>query len=265
MVKLCWENLKKIIKIIIGKTDVITFTGNYSTRNEAAKCCEGYDSDKIFEKVKKSILKVKNGEAAYERDGVLFEEKEYNFPLMTYLLMASCNKKIRVIDWGGSLGSTYFQNRSILGNDYDVKWCVIEQSHFVEFGIENLESEELIFKKKITDIKELEEYNVVLLSSVLQYLDSEMQVLEEICTKRPEYIIIERTPFGKERICIQKIREPIYDASYVCKILDEKKIISFIEKNGYQLIDQWNSIQDGVIYFENDVVYDKSLVFRRKS
>ena len=37
----------------------------------------GYDSQLILDKVLTSTLKVKNGEAAYERDSVLFDEIQY--------------------------------------------------------------------------------------------------------------------------------------------------------------------------------------------
>ncbi len=39
--------------------------------------CEGDENTCIFEKVKNATLMVKEGKAAYERDGFLFYEKEY--------------------------------------------------------------------------------------------------------------------------------------------------------------------------------------------
>src|SRR3972149_4197055 len=49
------------------------FTGKYATWEEAKQVSTGYDSDLILEKVRSSSLKIKNGEAVYERDSVLFD------------------------------------------------------------------------------------------------------------------------------------------------------------------------------------------------
>ena len=43
----------------------------------------------IFEKTKQSLLKVKNGEAVYERDSVLFDKKEYPYAIISSLLLLS--------------------------------------------------------------------------------------------------------------------------------------------------------------------------------
>ena len=50
------------------------YFGIYDSWEEARKHSSGYDSDKIIEKVKDAALKVKNGEAAYERDSIVFKE-----------------------------------------------------------------------------------------------------------------------------------------------------------------------------------------------
>jgi len=46
----------------------------------------GYDNDMILEKTRLALLKVKNGEAAYERDSVVFEDIQYAWPLLAGLL-----------------------------------------------------------------------------------------------------------------------------------------------------------------------------------
>jgi putative methyltransferase (TIGR04325 family) len=69
----------------------------------------GYDSEIILEKTRDALLKVKNGEAAYERDSVLFDEIQYAWPLLTSLMWVAAQAKgiLNVLDFGGSLGTTY--------------------------------------------------------------------------------------------------------------------------------------------------------------
>ncbi len=63
--------------------------GNYKTWQEAQNASTGYDSDEIIQKVRNSLLKVKNGEAVYERDSVIFDEIQYSWPLLAGLMFAS--------------------------------------------------------------------------------------------------------------------------------------------------------------------------------
>ena len=51
----------------------IEFVGNYSSWAEARANSTGYDSEVILNKTKDALLKVKRGEAAYERDSVTFD------------------------------------------------------------------------------------------------------------------------------------------------------------------------------------------------
>lgn len=99
----------------------------------------GYAANEIIDKVADAIQKVRNGYAEYERDSVLFYEKDYNYPFLSALFLAFNGIKgehpIQVVDFGGSLGSTFFQNRSLFSTiGRHVVWNVIEQKSFVERG-----------------------------------------------------------------------------------------------------------------------------------
>src|SRR5688572_17179370 len=67
--------------------------GNYSSWKQVCDEADGYDSDIIFEKTKQAILKVKSGEAVYERDSVIFDRKEYNFAIIAFLQYSAIIKK----------------------------------------------------------------------------------------------------------------------------------------------------------------------------
>jgi len=63
--------------------------GDYKSWQEAQSISSGYDSDEILQKVRSSLLKVKNGEAVYERDSVIFDEVQYSWPLLAGLMFAA--------------------------------------------------------------------------------------------------------------------------------------------------------------------------------
>ena len=96
--------------------------GNFATWDTAKKLTTGYECDNIVDQVKDSLLKVVKGEAAYERDSVLFNEAEYSWELVSSLLFIASfhDNSLNIIDFGGSLGSTYYQNRFFLNGLHSV-------------------------------------------------------------------------------------------------------------------------------------------------
>jgi putative methyltransferase (TIGR04325 family) len=106
-----------------------TFVGPFRSWEEAAEASDGYGSEKILEKVAAAAVEVKNGQEVYERDSVIFDEIQYAWPLLAGLMWVSQNEgKLIVCDYGGSLGTTYFQNRLSLTDN--VRWNIIEKIEF---------------------------------------------------------------------------------------------------------------------------------------
>ena len=108
--------------------------GNYADWEEAQANSSGYGTDLIIKKVKNAAMMAKNGEVAFERDSITFTDFEIHYPLMTILLLVSLRNsgKLHVVDFGGSLGSTYFQHLNILNEIPNLKWDIIEQYDFVK-------------------------------------------------------------------------------------------------------------------------------------
>ena len=218
--------------------------GDFKSWEEATQKSVGYNADNILEKVKESLLKVKNGEAVYERDSVLFDEIEYSWEVLSGLMWIAAQNKgeLSIIDFGGSLGSTYYQNKSFLDKLQSVWWNIVEQPNFVEEGKRSFEDDNLKFHFSVDDcIKNSENHRIqcILFSSVLQYLEKPFSILEDIVQKQIEYIIIDRTGFtlnNSVRLTVQKVPAKIYNAIYPCWFFSEKEFISFFEKNGYEQI-----------------------------
>ncbi|MCX7821522.1 MAG: methyltransferase, TIGR04325 family, partial [Brevinematales bacterium] len=201
--------------------------GNYQSWEEAKKDSTGYDIPLIVEKVRNALLKVKNGEAVHERDSVLFDEIEYSWPLLAGLLLAAVSNKgkLSVLDFGGSLGSTYFQNRRFLTRLPNLSWNIVEQKHFVEEGKKYFEDEKLHFYYDIEECLRKEKPNVLLLSSVLQYLEKPYDMLAHLLSCEFPFVIVDRTPFNikpEDRITVQRVPPWIYEASYPCWLFNEE-------------------------------------------
>jgi len=236
--------------------------GNYSSLSEARIKCTGYDSKLILDKVRSSLLQVKSGNAVYERDSVLFNEIQYSYPVLSGLMWISAQSKgrLNVLDFGGSLGSSYYQNKRFLDSFEEVHWCVVEQSGFVKAGLEDFATDRLHFFNTIEECLKSFNINVVLLSSVLQYLEEPYCLLDQLNSLRIKNIIIDRTPFvhGKDRITIQKVWPRIYKASYPCWFFNKEKFVSLMTRE-YKLVMEFDAMDKANISSEF-----KGFIFSKK-
>jgi len=238
--------------------------GDYSSWSEVASKSTGYDAEEILEKTKTAILKVKNGEAVYERDAVVFDKKEYPFPLITFLLhSASLNKKpLHVIDFGGSLGSTYYQIKEFLTPEVCASWNVVEQEHYVTCGKAHFEDDVLKFYHSIADCLKDKDVDMVVLSSVVQYLEKPHQFLEELVGHQFKFLLFDRTGFYRgirDRLTLQIVPPEIYSASYPSWFFNQSLFLRHFTKH-YRTVAEFTSYVKGeehMLIDESQSGYDK--------
>lgn len=218
---------------------------------EAKQKTSGYDNQKILEKCQNALLKIKNGEAVFERDSVIFDKIEYSWPMLCGLLLAAIKNdgRLDIIDFGGSLGSTYFQNRKFLPQLKKVNWNIVEQKNFVECGKKYFTDSELKFYHNIEDCQKENQPNTLLLSSVIQYLEKPYDFLDEMLSKKFQFIIFDLTGFHNEDrdvLTIQKVWPEVYEASYPCWFFSKTKFFKkLLEK--YELVEEFSSYFGGEI------------------
>ncbi len=106
------------------------WSGNYKSWLEAENKSSGYDENSILEKVRNSVLKVKSGQAAYERDSVAFDTLEYSQELLDIFKTISFESGgvLNVVDFGCSLGSMYYQYRNLLSDIKELNWNIVEEA-----------------------------------------------------------------------------------------------------------------------------------------
>jgi putative methyltransferase (TIGR04325 family) len=216
--------------------------GDYKSWEEASKAATGYDSKNILEKVKKALLRVKNGEKVGERDSVLLEKIQYSPVILAGLFLTGKKNPLSILDFGGSLGTTYFQNKKFLDLIPNLRYSIVEQENFTKEGKKYFEDDYLKFYKTVDDCLKKEEPNLLILSSVIQYLKDPYKFLEYILSKKFETIVIDRTPFiqKRDRITLQKVDPRIYKASYPCWFFNEKKFKELFKE--YELIEEFNAL-----------------------
>lgn len=214
-------------------TDGNTFVEFDGSWEQALASVGGYGDTAILERVVEATRSVERGEAAFERDSVLFAQPEYSWALLSALLAAAVRDgRLHVLDFGGALGSIYRQHRQFLDGVADLRWAVVEQSGFVRAGREEFTTDRLSFHDRIDAATEAVDPNVVLLGSSLQYLPSPQSTLDDLARTSARTLVLDRTPIAEAEadvLTIQTVPSSIYPASYPMWVLSRARISLWAE------------------------------------
>lgn len=217
-----FHNIIKKLEILLKKEKELYYFGKYAAWEAAEKESEkygaAYSSDNILERVAEATQKVRSGEGVYEQDGIVFYEENNNYELIAALLLVYSNQKsLKVLDFGGALGSTYFRYRKLL-EPCACEWSIIEQKHYVEYGKHHIPEINFLY-----DISECDKgADVILLSSVLGYLDDTYAQFKRLLEQKVEYVIIDELAFSPddaETVMLQHVPARIYSAVYPVRLL----------------------------------------------
>ncbi|MFD1258532.1 methyltransferase, TIGR04325 family [Mucilaginibacter terrae] len=241
------EFIPAIVKRVVRYSFKYGWHGRYSNWHNALAQTTGYNANAVLQRVKEAALKVTSGQARYERDGIAQNEVELFYPLLATLLWVASqnNNRLSLIDYGGSLGTSYRQNFPFLKHLESLEWHLIEQKMFVDEGRESFENENLKFYYSLDDVLPLAEPQLLLFSSSLQYLEKPYTLLEKVKQTRIPYLMIDRTAFINEpddRLTIQTVPPAFYDASYPCWFFSEQKMNNFLADT-FELVYSFNSGQ----------------------
>ena len=222
--------LLPILRRIGGQS--LRFIGGYQSWELAEQASLGYSHSDILKQVICATRKILAGDAAYERDGFIFQEEDYSYPLISMLMHGALSNSghLDVIDFGGSLGSTYRQCLPLLGGVASLRWQVIEQAHYVDAGKAEFEDGVLSFHKRREDTELMAGVRqLLLLSSVMQYLQNPIQELKKLMGANISHVVIDRTPMHNEsghRLSVQHVPANLNEGSYPCWIFSRKDLLT---------------------------------------
>ena len=230
---------KRILRFSFLKfNSQLRLTGPYSSYEAALAHSSGYDSPFILAKVKHAVGQMLEGKAVYERDGTVFTSLPKRLKLRE-LLLKYLSPTGNIVDFGGGLGGTFINNRDLVS--VGQHWAVIEQPTFVAAGQELAHDYglPLEFHNNLHGLGC--SIDLLILSSVLQYLPSPYEILQQVLKLAPKFILIDRTAFidhGEEVWWVQD--EPSYygtPISYPISPLLEKRVLASLK--GYEIVDRW--------------------------
>jgi putative methyltransferase (TIGR04325 family) len=217
----------------------VRWEGDYPTWSAAESACGGYANPSIVERVVSATRAVRSGRGVYERDGVVFHEPPPPWAGLAAVreLASRAGRPLTVLDFGGALGTLYFQVKNEL--DANLRWAVVEQPAFVAAGRE-FEGDGLEFHPTVAAASAAGAPDFIVLGSVLPYLPSPLSTQAELLAVGARHVFVERTGFttaGRARLTVQHVPRSIYRASYPCWFLDRAEFLRCFAP-GYRVVDE---------------------------
>jgi putative methyltransferase (TIGR04325 family) len=133
-----------------------------------------------------------------------------------------------------------------------VRWHVVEQAHFVAAGRREFETEGLRFFASLEEGAAAGPREVILLSSVLPYLEAPHALLAEVARLGFRQVIIDRTGFvtgGRDRLTRQQVPPAVYPASYPCWFFDRDTLLRSLGAS-YRVAAEWSTFDQADIAAE---------------
>jgi putative methyltransferase (TIGR04325 family) len=201
-----------------------------------------YNQDKLVNNIFLATQNVLNKKYSYESDGVNFNNLKIDHNFLESLKKCIKTDNTILLDFGGSLGTTFFKYHNLISINKSIEWFIVEQEKIFE------KSKILNFPKNLKFFKNIDEIQVkpdiILLGSVLQYIEHYKKLLKNLISLKPNYIFIERTIFSinnLESIYIQENYFNFKKTSYPVRAISLKLLKEFMLKANYIVVNKYEN------------------------
>jgi putative methyltransferase (TIGR04325 family) len=167
------------------------------------------------------------------------------------------------MDFGGGLGSTYRQCRPFLSQFSQVDWSVVEQPHVAAAGRMHFQNEGIVFYDNMREAAGDAAPDIVIFSSVLQYLEDPYEVLDQAAHLGSQTILIDRTPFSglsSDSYAVQVVDEAIFPARLPFRIFGIDRLEEALHTR-YRRIGEFDAIDQSMSLGKMPVRF-KGLAFK---
>jgi putative methyltransferase (TIGR04325 family) len=224
----------------LRKPDVnrfVEFSGNWKDAGEQAS---GWSGDHILDKVLASSLAVRDGLAVHERDGFLLSKLEHAWPVVAGLMCQAAQDggELRVLDFGGSLGSSYRQCSVFTSVLPLTLWAVVEQPNYVAAGRSAFATAQLSFHESIDEATKAVRPNAILCSGTLNYIDEPQNVVEQFNSCGADTLILDRVAVhhgDDDFVAVQHVPARFYRASLPLRIFSATRLDELLSQNWFEV------------------------------
>lgn len=236
------------------------FEGPFPSWQSAASRSTGWDAPEITGKTLAAALKVRARIAEFEQDSLSHKEIIYSPTILAFLFiaLAKSQQRIDIIDFGGGLGSNYFQHRKLLNHldRHPIRWTVIERPVFAKLGTELFKTAELSFYPTLEEdalSNLIPVPGALIFTGSLQYLAKPLDVLDQAISADISVLAIDRflvSPTEEHAVYIQHPDPAVYyHATYPVWCFSRNTIIDWFSARGFMLVEHFTPNPDA--YFDH--------------
>lgn len=228
----------------------------------------GYSAAAVVQAVVAAAREVRAGRGVYERDGVVFAHAQYYWPTLAGIMLAAVNFRgeLHLVDFGGSLGTAYFQNKKFLDRLPDICWTVVEQQSFVSIGAREFATDRLDFVISLDEAASRRPIDVILCSAVLQYLEASQEILSQFAETTAQFLVLDRVLIhdgDSDFLTLQIVPEWIYQASYPCWVFSRRQLLARLDK-AWVIIEEIPALETRALTDLGRLIYWTGFLLQRR-
>jgi len=194
------------------------WSGNYPDWNAAQRACCHSLLEGQRRAYEQALTEVLEGRALFERDSLLQHHPVTCWPLLFALrdLQAQGTTTPTVLDFGGGLGSVYFQHRAWWGPNNPIRWNVVELPEIAAVGRRRIDDRQLRFFDSLAEATRDHPPDLILAVGVLPMVPDPDALLVDLASLNARWTHVDRCPVTTQRnhnlITRQVVPRSIYES-----------------------------------------------------
>jgi putative methyltransferase (TIGR04325 family) len=160
-----------------------------------------------------------------------------DYPAIFWLRSVLQREGVRVFDFGGSVGISFYLWQKYFEYPPNIEWLVCDLPAVVHAGRKLAIQKEQNRLHFTSGFEDADGFDFILTSGCLQYVETPISDLLRKLNRLPPHLLINRVPLHDSRHCVtlQNIRWMVSPYQIFCR----ERFISSLEVLGYKLIDSW--------------------------
>lgn len=211
--------------------------GIYSNFDEVPSCNDGFESNRWIDT---NYQKTKSIIENYNSEEFVNENAKYNSSILSVViaLTLALQAKIKVLDFGGGMGITYIQTKAALPDESPLEFTVVE-------GEKNCIKARRLFGDDIgikfcNTLPENESFDIIHISSSLQYIEDWKGLVKTLCEKyNTSYFVFNDLPAGDIKNTFATYQN-YYESKIPYWFFKIDDVVELLAESGYQLLHKAN-------------------------
>jgi len=217
--------------------------GVYHSFSEVPVVGDGFDGEKWIDSSLRKITALRD-EA--EKNAPLPPTSNYREALLPLLAALAYNEQssVKILDFGGGIGFTYYQTIYALPSIENVKYEIVERENVCQAGREFFRkaSDKPFFHSELPKIED-GLFDIVHSGSAIHYVENWTQLIAQLCGLSRKYLLLVDVPAGNIPTFVTT--QNYHRSKIPVRFFNIQELLFAVNSFGYELI--YNSVYEPII------------------